>query len=379
MIIYRYLSRQLLWTTVSVSVVLTMILVFGRFIKYLADVASGRLAGDVVFLIMAYRLPDFLELILPLGLFLGVLLAYGRMYLENEMVILEASGLSSMRLVMWTMLPALGMATLVGMLSLYLGPLGGTEYVLLEKEQKKRAGLEVLMPGRFNVSNDGATMTYTEGLSDDKSEMERLFIIVHENGDDRSSEAGFQDHITLIRADSGRYLFENNNDSKARYLELSGGYRYKVTPGDAELGALSYGVYKMKVEDRKVSAAGEAKYDYRPTLELFSEGSLEANAELAWRFSLVLLVPVIVFLAVPLSRVNPRQGRYLKLLPAIFLYLSYLMLLITVRDAIANGGVGLLMIWVVHGVFFGLAILLLKWPELKFRWASRLEAAGAKS
>ena len=77
MILYRYISRQLLMATIAVSCVLVVILVFGRFIKYLADAGAGQLESDVLLAVMFFRLPGFLELILPLGLFLGILLAFG--------------------------------------------------------------------------------------------------------------------------------------------------------------------------------------------------------------------------------------------------------------------------------------------------------------
>ena len=44
----------------------------GRFIKYLSQAASGGISADVLFTLMGYRMPGFLELILPLGLFIGI-------------------------------------------------------------------------------------------------------------------------------------------------------------------------------------------------------------------------------------------------------------------------------------------------------------------
>jgi lipopolysaccharide export system permease protein len=78
----------------------------------------------VLFLIMGFRLPGFLQLILPLGLFLGILLAYGRLYLESEMTVLSATGMSQQRLLGMTMAPAALVALLVAWLSLSLAPLG---------------------------------------------------------------------------------------------------------------------------------------------------------------------------------------------------------------------------------------------------------------
>ena len=86
-IIFRYLIRQIMVSMLAVSGILLLVFMSGRFIKYLASAAEGELAAGVLFAIMGYRFPGFLELILPLGLFIGILLAYGRMYLESEMTV----------------------------------------------------------------------------------------------------------------------------------------------------------------------------------------------------------------------------------------------------------------------------------------------------
>ncbi|EPN34580.1 permease YjgP/YjgQ, partial [Pseudomonas syringae pv. actinidiae ICMP 18807] len=98
MIVFRYLSREVLLTLSAVSAVLLVFIMSGRFIKYLAQAASGALDPGVLFLIMGFRLPGFLQVILPLGLFLGILMAYGRLYLESEMTVLAATGMSQQRL-----------------------------------------------------------------------------------------------------------------------------------------------------------------------------------------------------------------------------------------------------------------------------------------
>ena len=53
----------------------------------------------------------------------------------------------------------------------------------------------------------------------------------------------------------------------------------------------------------------------------------EYQAELQWRFSTILLIPVLTLIAVPLSRVAPRQGRFSRLVPATLLYAVYYVLL----------------------------------------------------
>lgn len=168
MIVFRYLSREVLLTLSAVSAVLLVIIMSGRFIKYLAQAASGAMDPSSLFLIMGVRLPGFLQLILPLGLFLGFLLAYGRMYLESEMTVLSATGMSQQRLLAISMVPATIVALIVAWLSLSLAPQGATQFQLLLNKQDALTEFDTLEPGRFQTLNDGSRVTYTEQLTNFK-------------------------------------------------------------------------------------------------------------------------------------------------------------------------------------------------------------------
>jgi lipopolysaccharide export system permease protein len=364
MIIYRYLSRQLFWATLAVSSVLTFILVSSRFLRYLSQAAVGKLEGGAVFMIMAYRLPDFLELILPLGLFLGILLSYGRMYLENEMVVLQACGVSQRRLVMLSMIPALSMSLMIGFFSFYLSPWGSQQANNLIFEQEKRSGLDVLSPRRFHSTSDGKTVTYVEDIDTKQGVMKNLFIVNY----DRENLREEYDNVVLLRAAEGRYKIDKNGN---RYLIMSNGERFEVDPGNAEFGHSSYGEYTVKLEDKLV-AQEDTEYEDQSTAQLLKDGSVAAKVELQWRLSLMIMVPIVVLMAVPLSKVNPRQGRYLKMLPAILLYLAYLSLMMAAKGAIEKGKVpeevGLF--WV-HGVFLCVGLLLNYWPQMQLRRSKR--------
>ena len=66
----------------------------GRLIKYFGVAAQGRMDPGILFSIVAYRLPEFLTLILPLGFFIGLMLVFGRLYVDHEMAVLNGSGVS---------------------------------------------------------------------------------------------------------------------------------------------------------------------------------------------------------------------------------------------------------------------------------------------
>lgn len=346
MIVFRYLAREVLSSTVAVTGVLLLILVSGRFIKYLSEAASGDLAADVLFEIMAYRIPGFLELILPLGLFLGILLGYGRLYLESEMVVLNACGISQKRLVGYAMGPAALAAGIVALLSLWVSPMGAAETVRIFDEQKSRSQLESLTVGRFQKhSGSNQRVSYTDHVGDDGT-LGRVFLM----------ERTAKGVPAIVVAESGEKSIAS--DSGQQFLVLQHGVRYEGHPGRADFTETRFGEYGVRLKQPEI-VSGVTKASAKSTAELMASDHRVDQAQLHWRFSLPILALVVTLLAVPLSQVNPRQGRYAKMLPSIILYLLYLMLLSTARSKIEDGKADVLVLYAVHLVMLGFALNLL--------------------
>ncbi|MGF6161968.1 lipopolysaccharide export system permease protein [Pseudomonas sp. 2725] len=366
MIVFRYLSREVLLTLSAVSAVLLVIIMSGRFIKYLAQAASGLLDPGSLFLIMGYRLPGFLQLILPLGLFLGILLSYGRLYLESEMTVLSATGMSQQRLFCMTLFPATLVALVVAWLSLSLAPQGANQFQLLLNKQDALTEFDTLEPGRFQALRDGTRVTYTESMSDDRVNLGGVFISqknISSNNKDRG--------ISVLVAEKGRQEIRLDGN---RYLILDNGYRYDGSPGQADYRAIKYDEYGVLLPKPEVSDEVTDR-DAMPTRTLIGSDDIRMRAELQWRMSLPLLVFIVTLMAVPLSRVNPRQGRFLKLLPAILLYMAYLSILIAARGALDKGKIPAVFgLWWVHGIFLSIGLGLLYWEPLRLKRASRRSA-----
>ena len=108
----------------AVTLILLVVGLTSRFIQYLGQAVAGELASDVLLLLMFYRLPDFFLVIVPLAFFLGILLVYGRMYAENEMVVLLGSGFSQRRLLALTFLTSITVIIFMAAISLSIAPLG---------------------------------------------------------------------------------------------------------------------------------------------------------------------------------------------------------------------------------------------------------------
>ena len=236
----------------AVTLVLMLIMMSGRLINQLASAAAGEVSLEVVFFTLLLRMPSFLEMILPMALFISILLAYGRMYSENEMTVLTATGFSERRLLGYTLIPGMVVMLVVGTFSLYLSPLGAQKMEALYQKQSEMTEFELLVPGRFQSTEKGSRVTYTESLSSDKTVMNNVFIA---------------DGNTLMLAENGSQYISPETGS--RFLELHGGKRFDVTPGSLEFQVLEFERYGVKIaeetEDRR-----KTKKDAIPTVESVS-------------------------------------------------------------------------------------------------------------
>ena len=139
---------------------------------------------------------------------------------------------------------------------------------------------------------------------------------------------------------------------------LNKGFRYEGQPGEADFRTIEYDTYGVLLPKPEVQTEVTDR-EAMSTAQLLREDGLDERAELQWRIAIPLLVPIVAFFAVPLARVNPRQGRFLKLLPSILLYMSYLALLISARGWMESGKTpAVLGLWWVHGLFLIVGLVL---------------------
>ena len=97
-------------------------------------------------------------------------------------------------------------------------------------------------------------------------------------------------------------------------------------------------------------------------------------SELAWRVGLPVSALILAFLALPLSAVNPRTGRFLNVLVAVFLFMTYSNLISIFQAWIAKGGINPMVgMWAVHvGMLLLLSLLLYRRMfGLRFRFLLR--------
>ena len=364
MILFRYITREILLTMFAVTFTLLVIVISSRLVAYLGSAAAGNLPPGLVFSIILYRLPGFLELIMPLAFFVSVLLALGRMYVDSEMTVITACGIGPRRLLATVLTPALLTGALVAVISLYVTPYTTLRVQQMLNDAGNATGLDLITPGSFRVINQGrGRVTYIDQIDQHSGEMLGVFAA------DRYIENDGSSRQVILIADHGHAQMDV--ETGENFLILRDGTRYLGQPGAFAFDVMDFATLGQLMEQNS-SRPIYRKQDTLTTRELMRSQRPDSKATLQWRISLALLVVISTFTAVALARTDHRRGRYGKLFPAFLLFMIYLVLLNAGRDAVAKqrlpSEVGL---WWIHLLFALIGLAFVFGPDQLRRWRAR--------
>jgi len=308
-IIQRYIIKEVVTTLLAVMVVILLIFFSLRFVRLLSDVAAGVLPAELVLTLLSLQLLKNMDTILPLAVFFSVLLAFGRLYRDHEMIALTASGVGQTKLTRVLMIFAPLVFIINASCSLYLSPWAAAKSDDIRHAAENRSELSLLAPGRFVESRDGTLIMYVEDLSKDQRQLKNVFVQTRKNTRKSvlSSETGY------------RYIDEQTGDE---FMVMVDGYRYEGEPGQDDYRITRFEKHAVRVEEKEV-ASGDVSRSAKTTAFLWSSPKLRDKAELQSRIIVPFITVAFMLLAVPMSRVNPREGQYGRLFSAVFVYVIY--------------------------------------------------------
>ncbi len=336
MIISRYLIIEVLDTLLAVTAVLLLILLSNSLVRYLTYAAHGKVASNILLQLLGFETPYLLSLLLPLGLYIGIILAYGRLCADHEMSVLRACGLGMQRLIGITSLLAISITIIVAVLMLWINPLlaAKREQVIAQDNV-----INLLQPGRFHTSSGGRVI-YIEQISRDHKQANNVFIA------DRGKKAKESSPWRVLSAEQAYQ--KNDPVTQDRFIVTADGYRYDGVPGQNDFTVIKFNEYAVRIAAADMDNKRRDLQAISTRTLWENHGKAKSAAELQWRFSIPLSAFLLALLAVPLSYVRPRQGRFATLFPAILLYIIYINLLFVARNWLEQGAVpaGLGMWWV---------------------------------
>lgn len=347
MLIFRYVIRETFKAQMAIFLVLLTIFISQQFVQILTEASEGQLPAQLIMLVLGLQLPSLAALLLPISLFLGVLMAQGRLYADHEMAVFHACGVSEWYITRICLTYAAILAVITGALTLWLSPWAMSQEQAIADRVRSEAGVSVLQAGRFQQAAQQRAVIFIERQSEG-GELEEVFVAQLPA---RSELTTANAQASVVMAARGRIESLPNG---AQMMVLDEGRRYAQTLGTLEHQVMQFEQYQLQIREQEV-ASGSRREEAIPTLELWQDSSPAAAAELQWRLAIPLAMPLLILIAVPLSRVNPRQGKFAKMGPALLIYLLYFMVLMATKRALADGSLPVqLGLWWIHA---GLAII----------------------
>lgn len=344
MLIDRYLLREVSVPFIGVSLALLAIFLTYSTTSFLAKASGGLLSPGEIAHLTFLKSVIALEVLMPLGLYLGVIMGLGRLYSDSEMYALQAAGIGEGRLLRPIVVFGISVAVLISLVSTVARPWAYKEAYDLRAAAAASSELERIKGGQFFVDDKTGRTIFIQSLSGDRRELQGIFI--------RS-----RDEKGLQVASSATGFFEESATASYNKLVLIDAQVYKrVSNGPNVLGNFkSLTVFLPKPNPEAVGY----KVKTQSTMDLRNSHDPEENAEYQWRLSSALSTLLLVLAAVPLSRSLPRRGRYGKIMIALLVYALYINMLAMARTWVEQGIIN--SIWWVPGLL-GLFVMMLYAP-----------------
>ena len=323
MILNRYFLKSIFSYTLTISLIFILIIVSSRSIQYLEQASRGEISPEIVFSIVLLRLPEFLELILPLGFFLSIILSISKFRAESEFVIMEQSGFSIARVYYLLTIPALIICTMLVYFSTVLSPSFELRVSNLLEVRTLEERFKSLTPGKFHKLND-EILLFAKGK--DKNNLTDVFLKIND------LEVNSNNVIVAKRV--------NITELEKIFLNFEEGYSFSETKPDQF----------MSVQFDKLSLVNKSLDNAR-----IRSHSEESTKPFIWSISIIFMTVLSMFIAVPISKISPRKGRYSRVLPGLLIFLTYTGLLLSFKG---NEVTEITSMMLTHFIFLVLAVIL---------------------
>lgn len=305
----RYIFRNLLVSTVFISVTLAIVVFLTQSLRFLELVIESGASGSAFWALTILAMPRFFEIIVPLALMVSTLFVYNRMTSDSELVVMRAVGHDPDTLAR----PALVLSVLAMIFLLFLTLWGSPKALstMHQMRQMIKAQFSTLMfrEGVFNQAGKGL-MVYVRERSPDGT---MRGLMIH---DGRNEEAP---PSTIIARQGALALTEQGYQ-----VLVSEGTRQEYDPETKTLRRLDFERYSIDLPDSDPIRQRWREPDERPLLDLINpdlanerdkESLRDFRIELHRRIISPMLAVVFTLIAATALLVGPvdRRGQSLRI------------------------------------------------------------------
>lgn len=227
--ITRYVLRQALAIMLFVGVSFTAAVWLVQSLRLIDLIVNRGLSLGLFCYLALLILPRFIDVVLPIAVFIAILFTYNRLLSESELIVMRAAGMSQAALARPALIAgAFGFAVLLSF-SVYFLPAANRAFKDLQFEIRNRFASVLLQDGIFNTLSDSLTI-YVRGRD---TNGELVGLLIHETREPEKP-------ITIV-AERGTFV---DTGTGPRVLMVHGSrQQYDRTTG--KLSALTFEKYTL--------------------------------------------------------------------------------------------------------------------------------------
>jgi lipopolysaccharide export system permease protein len=336
----RYILRQSLATTLFVTAALSAAIWLTQSLRLVDLIVNRGLSAELFFYLGLLILPRFIDVVLPIGIFIAVLFTYNKLIAESEIVIMRAAGMSQFGLAKPAfILSGIGV-TILFALSAYFLPTANRAFKDLQFEIRNKFVSAVLQEGTFTTISENLTV-YVRGR-DANGEM--TGFLVQDERDKAKPVTIIAERAAFVETETGSRVF------------LVNGNRQQMDRVTGNLSVLTFEKYTLDLSDARDVTAGRIREPQERYLgELFfptesDRGSSFRNSlRLEGHQRLIVPLTALAFAIIPLVALLcgefNRRGQVRRILLAIALALLFEMFDLGLRNLAVHTPVGIVLMY----------------------------------
>lgn len=322
-LIDRYLARTIAVPLLGTLILAAMLLVLDKMLRLFQYVVDAGGPVSVVWRMLANLLPEYLSLGIPIGLMLGILLAFRKLALSSELDALRGIGIGYGRLLRIPYAFTIPLAIINLLIVGYLEPFTHYRYEGLRFDLKSGALGAAIKVGEFNQL--GKHLTLRIDRSENKgTQLHGIFV---ENEDSKGM-------TVAATAEHGRFLATDDPDKIL--FRLTKGRLVQDSPKFATPRTLAFDSYDLPVslpviDQFRRRAAGETDELYLHELWRLGYGGvapthlqrMAAEAHFNFRMVEVVMMFMLPLLAIALAVPPKRSSSALGIFISILIVVAY--------------------------------------------------------
>ena len=302
---------------VLVTLVLTNLM-----IRVLGNAASGTANPKDALVLIGLGMINYLPILLTASVFVAILMVLTRWYKDSEMVIWQTAGISLLKILRPILNFTMPIAVAIALLSIFVSPWASEQSATIKQRFQQRDDISMLAPGQFRESSGNNRVFFIESMNPETDVIKNVFV----------TDFGKERQLVAVAKEG----FIQNLPSGEKQLILEIGRRYEGAPGNTDFRITEFDKYTVKLEDKVIDPIINGPRTL-PAWVLIQDFNKAHLGEILWRIGLPLMVFVFAIIAIPLSYMDPRRGRYTALIMAILLYFTYSNLLKLMQAWVSTG------------------------------------------